>query len=275
MESVIGVRFEPAGKIYYFKPDDSPLTVGDHVIVRTVRGVEYGEVVQPPHEVPSSDIRKPLKGMMRKADAYDDRTHERCLEQAEIALEECKKIVVEEQLDMKMVKAVYTFDGRKLLFYFSAEGRVDFRNLVRRLAARFRTRIELRQIGARDATKKIGGLGTCGRVLCCRSFLPEFAPVSIKMVRAQNVSLNPAKISGHCGRLRCCLSYEHETYKELNKGVPKVGATVRLKESGEVGRVQSVDVLRRQLRVLIDEGDEKNIIQCDVDEIKGCHGKNR
>lgn len=276
MELVIGVRFETAGKIYFFDPAGLELERGDHVIVETVRGLEYGLVVLSSKPVDDEKVVKPLRPVIRKATAEDTADFENYKKMADEAFLECKKVVAEEELEMKIVKAVYTFDGRKLMFYFSAEGRVDFRNLVRRLASRFRTRIELRQIGSRDATKKIGGLGSCGRPLCCKTFLTDFQPVSIKMVREQNVSMNPAKISGPCGRLMCCLSYEQEAYRELNKIVPKVGSVVQLNDTGEVGTVKSVNLLRQEMRILIDNDDDKDMVTRNAADVKVLkHGKGR
>ncbi len=260
METVIGVRLEKTGKIYYFDPLDIEIAKGDKVIVETIRGVECGDVIISPKEVCEDEIVKPLKPIMRKATQEDIDE----LEQLEILSDEafklCKKIVAEQSLDMKIVRAVYTFDRKKLIFYFVAEGRVDFRDLVKVLAAQFKTRIELRQIGARDATKKIGGLGSCGRPLCCSTFLTEFAPVGIKMLKEQNVSLNPSQISGHCGRLMCCLAYDQHTYEELNKDLPSVGQKATIIETGEVGVVDSVQILKQEVKILIENEDgERNI----------------
>lgn len=273
MQRLLGIRFEPAGKIYHYYAPEQECAVGDAVIVSTKQGLEFGYVAQIDLDLPKKE--REILTVIRKADEKDHRVQQRLAQEAELALQECKRIVVEEGLNMKMVRASYTFDARKLLFYFSADGRIDFRQLVRRLASRFRTRIELRQIGPRDATKKIGGLGICGRPLCCRSFMTDFVPVSIKMARRQNLSLNPSKVSGHCGRLRCCMAYEHDTYVELAKGMPKSGVTVKIVSEKTIGIVQQVDILRQQVRVLIDDGDEKRIVQVPVTDVQVCHGKNR
>lgn len=270
MRVIIGVRFEKTGKIYYFDPLDFDISTGDKVIVETVRGLECGLVVIAPKEVEEDKLVQPLKAILRKA-SFEDLEHYRKLkEEAEEAYIECKKIVVEQNLDMKIVKAVYTFDHKKLIFYFVSEARVDFRELVKILAAKFKNRIELRQIGARDATKKIGGIGSCGRQICCSTFLSEFAPVGIKMLKEQNVSLNPSQISGHCGRLMCCLAYDQSTYEELNKVLPKVGQRAVLKDTGEEGVVEKVHILKQEVAVLLEIDGQREIRtlkydKCDYD----------
>ena len=260
MQIIIGVRFEKTGRIYYFDPLDIEIQKGDKVIVETVRGVECGHVVLSPREISDDAILKPLKPIIRKATEEDIEEHENLQDISQEAFRKCKQIVAEQNLDMKMVHAEYTFDRKKLIFYFVAEGRVDFRDLVKILAAEFKTRIELRQIGSRDATKKIGGLGSCGRPLCCSTFLTEFAPVGIKMLKEQNVSLNPSQISGHCGRLMCCLAYDQHTYEELGKGMPKIGQRAVQKDTGEEGIVENIYILKQEVKVLIDNNEgEKEI----------------
>lgn len=268
MELVIGVRFNTAGKIYFFTPGDLIIERGDKVIVETIRGLEYGNVVLNPRELKEEEIKHPLKPVIRVATDEDRELFNSNQEKAEQALMEAKRIVTDLGLDMKLVKAMYTFDAEKLLFYFSAENRVDFRELVKILATRFHIRIELRQIGVRDATKQIGGVGSCGRPLCCSTFLSEFAPVGIKTVRAQNVSLNPSKISGHCGRLMCCLSYEENVYKELNKKVPRQGSRVKVIATGEEGTVNFVNLLRKEVKVLIDTGNDIEVAQFKAEELQ-------
>lgn len=231
MAEVIGVRFKEVGKIYYFDPDGQELKKGDRVIVETVRGVECGEVALENREISDEEIVKPLKKLIRKADEKDLRTLEENKKKEKNAFGICQKKIADHKLDMKLVDVEYTFDGGKVLFYFTADGRVDFRELVKDLAGVFRTRIELRQIGVRDESKMIGGLGICGRPFCCRSFLGDFQPVSIKMAKEQGLSLNPTKISGTCGRLMCCLKYEQNAYEYLLKITPKPGAIVETAEA--------------------------------------------
>ena len=226
MEKVIGVRFKRAGKIYYFLPGDFQFAEGDHVIVETARGMECGEVVIPEKDVEKKDLAAPLKPILRKASAKDKKKIEDNKRKEQEALETCEKKISNHGLDMKLVDVEYTFDGSKIVFYFTADGRIDFRNLVKDLAAIFKTRIELRQIGVRDEAKMLGGLGPCGRPCCCSCFLGDFNPVSIKMAKEQNLSLSPTKISGLCGRLMCCLNYEHEHYRETRRRMPKQGSTV-------------------------------------------------
>ena len=230
MTKVIGVRFRQAGKIYYFAPGKLPIKQGDKVIVETARGVEFGSVVTGPKDVPDEEIMQPLKSVIRIATDEDKRTEEKNREKEKEAFDICLEKIRKHELDMKLINAEYTFDNNKVLFYFTAEGRIDFRELVKDLAAVFRTRIELRQIGVRDETKIRGGIGICGRPLCCHTYLAEFAPVSIKMAKEQNLSLNPTKISGVCGRLMCCLTNEEETYEELNSRLPAIGDFVTRNE---------------------------------------------
>ena len=226
MSEVVGIRFKEVGKIYYFDPIGFKLNKGDRAIVETIRGLECGEVAQANKDVNDDEIVKPLKPIVRVATAEDLKVVERNKKKEKEAFDICLKKIALHGLDMKLIDVEYTFDNNKVLFYFTADGRVDFRELVKSLAAVFRTRIELRQIGVRDETKILGGMGICGRVLCCHSFLSEFAPVSIKMAKEQNLSLNPTKISGICGRLMCCLEYENEPYSEAYKKMPKVGSEV-------------------------------------------------
>lgn len=250
--TVVGVRFKDAGKIYYFDPEEHPLTVGTPVIVETVRGVEYGRVVVPPKQVTDQEVVLPLKKVVRIANAQDlERVRENQVKSKE-AMEVCIEKVKKHGLDMKLVDAEYTFDNSKVIFYFTADGRVDFRNLVKDLASVFRTRIELRQIGVRDEAKMLGGLGSCGRPLCCSTFLSEFEPVSIKMAKEQNLSLNPSKISGVCGRLMCCLRYESEFYHEARVGLPDLGKTISTPQGK--AKVVEVNVLKRKVRVQLDDG---------------------
>lgn len=268
MTRVIGVRFRPAGKIYYFAPGKFHIRQGDKVIVETARGIEFGTVVTGPKEVKDEEVMQPLKSVIRIATEEDKRAEEKNREKEKEAFEICLEKIRKHNLDMKLINAEYTFDNNKVLFYFTADGRIDFRELVKDLAAVFRTRIELRQIGVRDETKIRGGIGICGRPLCCHTYLSEFAPVSIKMAKEQNLSLNPTKISGVCGRLMCCLTNEEETYEELNSRLPAIGNTVTTNE-GLKGEVQSVSVLRQLVKVVVTlENDEKEIREYKVDELK-------
>ena len=268
MTRVIGVRFRPAGKIYYFAPGKFHIRQGDKVIVETARGIEFGTVVTGPKEVKDEEVMQPLKSVIRIATEEDKRAEEKNREKEKEAFEICLEKIRKHNLDMKLINAEYTFDNNKVLFYFTADGRIDFRELVKDLAAVFRTRIELRQIGMRDETKIRGGIGICGRPLCCHTYLSEFAPVSIKMAKEQNLSLNPTKISGVCGRLMCCLTNEEETYEELNSRLPAIGDTVTTNE-GLKGEVQSVSVLRQLVKVVVTlENDEKEIREYKVDELK-------
>lgn len=268
MIKVIGVRFRQAGKVYYFDPLDLDIKRGDHVIVETARGVEYGSVVMGIKEIEEDKVVLPLKPVMRVATPEDDNTEIQNREKEKDAFKICLEKIKKHELEMKLIDAEYTFDNNKVLFYFTADGRIDFRELVKDLAAVFRTRIELRQIGVRDETKILGGLGICGRVLCCHSYLSEFAPVSIKMAKEQNLSLNPTKISGVCGRLMCCLKNEQDTYEYLNSKLPQVGDKVNTND-GFVGEVNSVNVLRQLVKVKITlENDEKDIREYKVSELK-------
>jgi cell fate regulator YaaT (PSP1 superfamily) len=226
MVTVIGVRFKKAGKIYYFSPSGLDIKKGDFVVVETARGIEFGECVIGIKEISEKDIVAPLKNVIRKAHTEDIEKNLDNKQKEQEALTLCLEKIQKHDLNMKLIDVEYTFDNNKVIFYFTADGRVDFRELVKDLAAVFRTRIELRQIGVRDEAKMTGGLGPCGRTLCCSTFLGEFAPVSIKMAKEQNLSLNPTKISGICGRLMCCLNYEQETYEDIRKRLPKVGSIV-------------------------------------------------
>lgn len=267
MTRVIGVRFRNVGKIYYFSPKDLEIKSGDHVIVETARGVEYGSVVLLPRDVEDEKVVQPLKEVIRIAGAQDDKKEESNRKKEKEAYQICLKKIKEHGLEMKLIDVEYTFDNNKVLFYFTADGRIDFRELVKDLAAIFKTRIELRQIGVRDETKILGGIGICGRALCCHTYLSEFAPVSIKMAKEQNLSLNPTKISGVCGRLMCCLKNEEETYEELNRKLPVVGDRVNTPE-GLRGEVQSVNVLRQLVKVIVDVDDEKEIREYAVEDLK-------
>ena len=268
MTKVIGVRFRKAGKIYFFSPGKLEIQRGDQVIVETARGVEFGNVVSGPKEVEDGDITQPLKSVIRVATDEDRKTEEKNRKKEREAFDICLEKIHKHGLEMKLIDAEYTFDNNKVLFYFTADGRIDFRELVKDLAAVFRTRIELRQIGVRDETKIRGGIGVCGRELCCHTYLSEFAPVSIKMAKEQNLSLNPSKISGVCGRLMCCLTNEEETYEELTSHLPSVGDYVTTPE-GLKGEVSSLSVLRQQVKVIVTlENDEKEIREYKVDELK-------
>ena len=268
MIKVTGVRFRSAGKIYYFDPADFDIKKGDNVIVETARGVEFGTVVMGIREVEDDKVVSPLKPILRMATQKDQETVERNREREKEAFDICQEKIKKHDLDMKLVDAEYTFDNNKVLFYFTADGRVDFRELVKDLAAVFKTRIELRQIGVRDETKILGGIGICGRPLCCHSWMPEFIPVSIKMAKEQNLSLNPTKISGTCGRLMCCLKNEQDTYEYLNSKLPGVGDYVTT-EDGLKGEVASVNVLRQTVKVIVSvDKDEKEIKEYPVDQLK-------
>ena len=267
MVKVVGVRFRSAGKIYYFDPAECDMKVGTHVIVETARGVEYGTVMIAPREVADDKVVQPLKSVIRVATKEDEKQERRNKEKEKDAFKICLEKIAKHKLEMKLVEAEYTFDNNKLLFYFTADGRIDFRELVKDLASVFRTRIELRQIGVRDETKILGGIGICGRELCCKSYLSEFAPVSIKMAKEQNLSLNPTKISGVCGRLMCCLKNEEETYEYLNSRLPNIGVTVTTID-GVRGEVQSVNVLRQLVKVIVEVNDEKELREYKVKELK-------
>ena len=266
MIKVISVRFRTGGKIYFFDPLEFEIKKGQHVIVETARGMEYGLVVSDIREVEEDRVVQPLKPVIRVATPADDKQNAENLEKKKEAYDICLEKIRKHELDMKLVDAEYTFDNNKVLFYFTADGRIDFRELVKDLAAVFKTRIELRQIGVRDEIKIMGGIGVCGRVLCCHSYLSEFVPVSIKMAKEQNLSLNPTKISGVCGRLMCCLKNEEEIYEELNRKLPNVGDSVTT-EDGLQGEVHSVNVLRQRIKVLIEEGDEKELKEYHADQL--------
>jgi len=268
MIKVVGVRFRRAGKVYYFDPLNMDIKKGDNVIVETARGVEYGNVVVGVKEIEDDKVIQPLKPVIRIATEEDDKTEIENREKEKEAFKICLEKIKSFGLEMKLIDVEYTFDNNKVLFYFTADGRVDFRELVKSLAAVFRTRIELRQIGVRDETKILGGIGVCGRVLCCNSFLSEFAPVSIKMAKEQNLSLNPTKISGICGRLMCCLKNEEAAYEELNKNLPNVGDIVKTPDNLK-GEVQSVSVLKQRVKVIVSlDNDEKEVREYHVKEIK-------
>ena len=256
MITVIGVRFRSGGKVYYFGPGQMEIKSGDHVIVETARGVEYGYVVLGNRQVEDSKVIQPLKSVIRMATAEKD------------AFGICQEKIRKHGLEMKLIDVEYTFDNNKILFYFTADGRIDFRELVKDLASVFKTRIELRQVGVRDETKIVGGVGICGRELCCHSYLSEFIPVSIRMAKEQNLSLNPTKISGVCGRLMCCLKNEEETYEYLNSNLPNVGDFVTT-DDGLKGEVHSVNVLRQQVKVIvIVDHDEKEIREYKVEQLR-------
>ena len=267
MTKVIGVRFRTAGKIYFFSPGKFEVKRGDQVIVETARGVEFGNVVMGPKEVKDEEITQPLKTVIRLATEDDRRVEEKNPKKEKEAFQICLEKIHKHELEMKLIDAEYTFDNNKVMYYFTADGRIDFRELVKDLAAVFRTRIELRQIGVRDETKIRGGIGICGRELCCHTYLSEFAPVSIKMAKEQNLSLNPTKISGVCGRLMCCLKNEQETYEYLNRKLPGIGDIVTLPD-GMKGEVSGVNVLRQLVKVLVDVNDEKEMRECPVEELK-------
>lgn len=268
MTKVIGVRFRTAGKIYFFSPGKFDIRQGDHVIVETARGVEYGRVVVGTKKVKDEEVVQPLKSVIRVATEQDKKAEEKNREKEKEAFKICQEKIRKHGLEMKLIDAEYTFDNNKVLFYFTADGRIDFRELVKDLAAVFRIRIELRQIGVRDETKIRGGIGICGRPLCCHTYLSEFAAVSIKMAKEQNLSLNPTKISGVCGRLMCCLTNEEENYEELNSQLPSVGDTVTTSE-GLTGTVHSLSVLRKLVKVVVNlENDEKEIREYSAEELK-------
>ncbi|WP_066634231.1 PSP1 domain-containing protein [Desulfolucanica intricata] len=248
---VVGVRFKKAGKIYYFKPDDIELAEGDSVIVETARGIEFGQVVLGPADINEEEIVQPLKKVIRKAGEDDFKQAEINKEKEKKAFEIAQEKIIDHDLPMKLIKVEQTFDGNKIIFYFTADGRIDFRDLVKDLAAVFRTRIELRQIGVRDEAKMIGGLGCCGRELCCCSWLADFASVSIRMAKDQNLSLNPTKISGICGRLMCCLKYENDCYEQAKEDFPEMGSRV-ITEDGE-GKVVGRNIFKRTVSVELKE----------------------
>ena len=254
MTKVVGIKFKEAGKLYYFSPGEFKVGVGDNVIVETARGLEFGTVTMGETEVKEQDLVAPLKNIIRIADEKDKKRHEENLAKKSEALRLCQQKVDDHKLEMKLIDVEYTFDNSKVIFYFTADGRVDFRELVKDLAAIFRMRIELRQIGVRDEAKMLGGVGNCGRGLCCNTWLSDFEPVSIKMAKVQNLSLNPSKISGICGRLMCCLKFVNEVYTHLKKGMPSVGE--RIKTPDGMAVVTDVNILENvvKTRLIVEEG---------------------
>ena len=268
MTKVIGVRFRQAGKIYFFAPGKYHIEEGEHVIVETARGVEYGHVVLSEREVEDDKVIQPLKAVIRPATVEDDEREAKNREKEKEAYKICLEKIAKHKLDMKLIQAEYTFDNNKVLFYFTADGRIDFRELVKDLASVFKTRIELRQIGVRDEAKIRGGIGVCGRPLCCATYMPEFVPVSIKMAKEQNLSLNPTKISGVCGRLMCCLKNEQDTYEELKSKLPNVGDIVTTFDKLK-GEVSSVSVLRQRVKVIVNlDNDEKEVREYAASELR-------
>ena len=266
MIKVIGVRFRSAGKVYYFDPKGLDIKRGDSVIVETARGVEFGDVTMGLTDITDDRVTAPLKPVIRIATDEDRETVRKHKESEKRAYGICKEKIKEKGLEMKLIDVEYTFDNSKILFYFTADGRVDFRELVKDLASVFRTRIELRQVGVRDETKILGGIGICGRPLCCHTYLSDFAPVSIKMAKCQALSLNPSKISGTCGRLMCCLKNEQETYEYLMSKLPSKGDIVQTPD-GATGEVTSVNILRQLVKVVIEDGDEKELFEYPVDDL--------
>ncbi len=261
MTKVVGVKFKDAGKLYYFSPGKFDVKAGDSVIVETARGLEFGSVTMGNTEVDDSELVAPLKSIIRIATEKDKAKHEENLAKRDEALEICQKKIDTHKLEMKLIDVEYTFDNSKVVFYFTADGRVDFRELVKDLASVFRMRIELRQIGVRDEAKMLGGVGTCGRGLCCATWLRDFEPVSIKMAKVQNLSLNPSKISGMCGRLMCCLKYENDAYTYLKKGMPIVGERIKTPDGKAI--VTEVNILESvvKTRLVLEEGDKKNGVE--------------
>ncbi|MDD6647060.1 MAG: stage 0 sporulation family protein [Firmicutes bacterium] len=258
MTTVVGVKFKEAGKLYYFSPGENQVEVGDNVIVETARGLEFGKVTLGVTEVKESDLVAPLKSIIRKANEKDRKKHEENLAKKEEAMRLCQEKVDAHKLEMKLIDVEYTFDNSKVVFYFTADGRVDFRELVKDLAAVFRMRIELRQIGVRDEAKMLGGVGNCGRGLCCSTWLSDFEPVSIKMAKVQNLSLNPSKISGICGRLMCCLKFENDVYTHMKKGMPSVGERIRTPDGMAV--VTDVNILENiiKTRLVLEEASKSS-----------------
>ncbi|MEN1966479.1 stage 0 sporulation family protein [Lentibacillus sp. N15] len=263
MIEVIGVRFKKAGKIYYFDPGEQEIEIDSYVIVETIRGIEFGKVVIAGKQVDEEDVVLPLKKVIRIADEKDKLSVVENQEQAEAAFETCAQKIIEHKLDMNLVEVEYTFDRNKIIFYFTADGRVDFRNLVKDLAALFKTRIELRQIGVRDEAKMLGGIGPCGRMLCCSTFLGDFEPVSIKMAKDQNLSLNPAKISGLCGRLMCCLKYENDDYETAKRVLPDLGEMITTPFGN--GKVVGLNILERVIHIELPE--KERVIEYTLDEL--------
>ena len=278
MITVIGVRFRHGGKVYYFQPGANQIEKGDRVVVETSRGAEYGLVVQGPRLASDEDVVAPVRTILRKATQKDEEVNRRNIESEKEAMEICREKIAKHGLEMKLVECEYTFDGNKILFYFTAEGRVDFRELVKDLASVFKTRIELRQIGVRDEARACPGMGVCGRPFCCQTFLPDFIPVSIKMAKDQNLSLNPTKISGACGRLMCCLKYEESTYEDLTRGLPAEGDLVQTPDGA--GEVLHVNVLRQLLKVGIRQNEKDDVeiaeyLLSDVQLLRRKRGRNR
>lgn len=267
MTKVVGVRFREAGKVYYFAPGNLDIKRDDHVIVETARGLEYGTVVLGVCEVEDDKIIPPLKDVIRVATKADDEREATNRRKEKEALPICKEKIEKRNLPMKLINAEYTFDNNKILFYYFSDGRVDFRELVKDLAAVFHTRIEMRQVGVRDEAKLRGGIGICGRPLCCNTYMADFQPVSIKMAKEQNLSLNATKISGVCGRLMCCLKNEQETYEELNRNLPNVGDEVTINAENRKGQVHSVNVLRQLVKVIVEENDEKELKEYKPEEL--------
>ena len=266
MIKVVGVRFKKAGKIYYFDPADMNIQKDTYVVVETARGIEFGECVIGIKEINENDIVSPLKSVLRIATNEDIEKHFKNKDKEKDAFDICLKKIQEHGLTMKLIDVEYTFDNNKVIFYFTADGRVDFRDLVKDLATIFKTRIELRQIGVRDEAKMLGGLGPCGRPMCCSSFLGDFASVSIKMAKEQNLSLNPTKISGICGRLMCCLNYEQSTYEDIRKRMPKVGSIVKTSEG--TGEVFSNNIVKESIKVKLKKGEEEVLEQFKIDNIE-------
>ena len=260
MVNVVGIKFKSAGKVYYFDPGEFQLSLGDSVIVETARGMEFGTVTREEGAVKKSEIVQPLKKIVRKADENDIKIYEENLHKKQKALELCQEKIDKHALDMKLIDVEYTFDNNKIIFYFTSDGRVDFRELVRDLAGVFRMRIELRQIGVRDEAKMLGGIGNCGKGLCCHEWLSDFEPVSIKMAKLQNLSLNPTKISGICGRLMCCLKYENDVYMEMKKDMPEQGEKIKIPEGMAI--VMESNILQNKVksRLIIEEEDKENDI---------------
>ena len=266
MIKVVGVRFKKAGKIYYFDPADMNIQKDTYVVVETARGIEFGECVIGIKEINENDIVAPLKSVLRIATEEDIDRHFKNKDKEKDEFNICLKKIQEHGLTMKLIDVEYTFDNNKVIFYFTADGRVDFRELVKDLATIFKTRIELRQIGVRDEAKMLGGLGPCGRPMCCSSFLGDFASVSIKMAKEQNLSLNPTKISGICGRLMCCLNYEQSTYEDIRKRMPKVGSIVKTSEG--TGEVFSNNIVKESVKVKLKKGEEEILEEFKIDTIE-------
>lgn len=275
MTKVVGVRFREAGKVYYFAPENLDIKRDQHVIVETARGLEYGTVVLGVSEVEDDKVIQPLKSVIRIATQADDEREATNRRKEKEALPICREKIEKRNLPMKLINAEYTFDNSKILFYYFSDGRVDFRELVKDLASVFHTRIEMRQVGVRDEAKLRGGIGICGRPLCCNSYMADFSPVSIKMAKEQNLSLNATKISGVCGRLMCCLKNEQETYEELNRNLPNLGDEVTVHATGEKGQVHSVNVLRQLVKVIVEVDDEKELREYKPDELRFKRRKNK